>query len=96
MDGGLPLNSVVRIGSTDLIVDWVVKLNKHKALIIQRPLINTIVPCLLPVFVVRVSLTFHLTCVHIFSTVSVAEWPPFGEYLLIRLTICSLLYFDYL
>ena len=26
------------------------------------------------------SLTFHLTCVHIiFSSVSVAEWPPFGK-----------------
>ena len=29
---------------------------------------------------VRVSVTFHLTCVHIiFSSVSVAEWPPFGK-----------------
>ena len=28
----------------------------------------------------RVSVTFHLTCVHIiFSCVSVAEWPPFGK-----------------
>ena len=25
-------------------------------------------------------MTFHLTCVHIiFSSVSVAEWPPFGK-----------------
>ena len=30
-------------------------------------------------------------CVHIiFSSVLVAEWPPFGKYLLTRLTICSL------
>ena len=30
-------------------------------------------------------------CVHIiFSSVSVAEWPPFGKKLLTRLTICSL------
>ena len=29
---------------------------------------------------VRVSVTFHLTCVHIiFSSVWVAEWPPFGK-----------------
>ena len=35
---------------------------------------------MLPVFGVSVSVTFHLTCVHIiFSTVSVAEWPPFGK-----------------
>ena len=35
---------------------------------------------LLPCFGVRVSVTFHLMCVHIiFSTVSVAEWPPFGK-----------------
>ena len=33
---------------------------------------------LLPVFGVRVSVTFHLTCVNIiFSSVWVAEWPPF-------------------
>ena len=33
---------------------------------------------------------FHLTCVYVtFSSVSVAEWPPFGQYLLTRLTICS-------
>ena len=48
-------------------------------------------------FCVRVSVTFHLTCVYIiFSSVSVAEWPPFGKYLQTRLTICSFLYFDYL
>ena len=36
-------------------------------------------------------MTFHLTYVHIiFSSVSVAEWPPFGKQLLTRLTICSL------
>ena len=35
---------------------------------------------LLHVFGVRVSVTFHLMCVHIiFSSVSVAEWPPFGK-----------------
>ena len=46
---------------------------------------------LLPGFGVRVSVTFHLTCVHIiFSSVWVAEWPPFGKKLLTRLTICSL------
>ena len=38
---------------------------------------------------IRVSVTFHLMCVHItFSSVSVAEWPPFGKYLFTRLTIC--------
>ena len=41
-------------------------------------------------FCVRVSVTFHLMCVHIFSSVSVAEWPPFLKWLLTRLTICSL------
>ena len=31
-------------------------------------------------FGVRVSVSFHLRCVHIiFSSVSVAEWPPFGK-----------------
>ena len=31
-------------------------------------------------FGVRVSVTFHLTCVHIiFSSVLVAEWPPLGS-----------------
>ena len=35
---------------------------------------------LLHVFGVRVSLPFHLMCVHIiFSPVSVAEWPPFEK-----------------
>ena len=41
------------------------------------------VPCcgsLLPIFNVRVSVTFHLTCVHItFSSVWVAVWPPFWK-----------------
>ena len=42
-------------------------------------------------FGVRVSVTFHLTCVHIiFRSVWVAEWQPFGKKLLTRLTICSL------
>ena len=32
---------------------------------------------MLPVFGVRVSVTFHLMCVHIiFSSISVTEWPP--------------------
>ena len=36
-------------------------------------------------------MTFHLMCVHImFSSFSLAEWPPFGKELLTRLTICSL------
>ena len=40
---------------------------------------------------VSVSVLSHLLCVRmIFSWVKVAEWPPFGEYLLIRLTIRSL------
>ena len=40
---------------------------------------------------VRVSVTFHLMCVHIiFSSVWDAVWPPFGNELLTRLTICSL------
>ena len=31
-------------------------------------------------FGVRVSVTFHLMCVHIcFCSVTVAEWPPFGK-----------------
>ena len=35
---------------------------------------------LLPVFVVRASLTFHLKCVHfIFCSVWVAESPPLGK-----------------
>ena len=34
---------------------------------------------------------FHLTCVQIsFSSVWVAEWPPFGKKMLNRLTICIL------
>ena len=34
----------------------------------------------LPDFGVRLSVTFHFICVHIiFSSVSVAEWPPFGK-----------------
>ena len=37
---------------------------------------------LLPVFGVRLSVTF--------SSVSVAEWPPFGKQLFTRLTICYL------
>ena len=37
------------------------------------------------------SVTFHLMCVHIiFSSISVAEWQPFGKKLLTRLTIFSL------
>ena len=42
-------------------------------------------------FGVRVSVTFHLTCVHfIFCPVWVAEWPSFRKKLLTRLTVCSL------
>ena len=41
-------------------------------------------------FGVRVSVTFHLTCVHIISNlVWVAEWPSFRKLLLTRLTICN-------
>ena len=44
----------------------------------------------LPVFGIRVSVTFHLMWVHIiFSSFSVAGWPPFGEKLHTRLIICS-------
>ena len=45
---------------------------------------------LLPVFGVLVSVTFHLMCVHIFSSVCVAKWPSFGKELLTWLTICYL------
>ena len=42
-------------------------------------------------FAVRVSVTFHLMFVNIiFSSVNVAEWPPFGNELLTRLAIYSL------
>ena len=42
-------------------------------------------------FGVRVSVMFHLMCVHIiFGSVWVAEWLPFGNKLLTRLTICFL------
>ena len=42
-------------------------------------------------FGVRVSVTFHLKCVYTsFSSVSVAEWQPFGIKLLTRLSIRSL------
>ena len=45
---------------------------------------------LLPVFGVKVSVTFHLMCVQIiFSSVSVAKWPSFGKQLLTGLTIFS-------
>ena len=41
------------------------------------------------------SVTFHIMSVHvIFSSVWVAEWPPFGKEQLIRLTICSLCIFN--
>ena len=46
---------------------------------------------LLPVFGVRVLVSFHLMFVHIIlSSVYFAEWPPFGKQLLTRLTISSL------
>ena len=42
-------------------------------------------------FLVSVSVTFHLMCVQIIvSSVLVVEWPSFGKELLTRLTICSL------
>ena len=42
-------------------------------------------------FGVRVSVTFHLMCVHfIFSSVWVAVWPPFCKKLITRMPICSL------
>ena len=41
-------------------------------------------------FGVRVSVMFHFLLVHYtFSSVWVAEWPPFGKYLPARLAICS-------
>ena len=41
------------------------------------------------VFGVRVSMMFHFMFVHYtFSSVWVAEWPPFGKYLPARLAIC--------
>ena len=41
-------------------------------------------------FGVRVSMMFHFMFVHYtFSSVWVAEWPPFGKQLPARLTICS-------
>ena len=46
---------------------------------------------LLHVFGVRVSVAFHLMCVHIiFGSVLVAEWTSFGKKLLKWLTIFSL------
>ena len=44
---------------------------------------SIVVGSLLHVFAVRVSVTFHLMCVHnMLSSVRVAEWPPFGKELL--------------
>ena len=41
-------------------------------------------------FDVRVSVMFHFMFVHYtFSSVWVAEWPPFGKLLPARLAICS-------
>ena len=49
---------------------------------------------LLPVFLVRVSMTFHIMSVHIiFNSVWVADWLPYGKELLTRLTIRSLCFF---
>ena len=43
---------------------------------------------------VSASVLFHLQCVRMICIqVYVAEWPPFGKELLIRLNICSLNYF---
>ena len=45
---------------------------------------------MLPVFGVRVSVTFYLMCVHYtFNSVLVAEWPPFGKELPFRLAVSS-------
>ena len=42
-------------------------------------------------------MTFHLTCVHIiFSSVLVAEWPPFGKSSAHSFDHMFSLYFDYL
>ena len=50
------------------------------------PVNNSGVRC----FGVRVSVMFHFMFVHYtFSSVWVAEWPPFGKYLPARLAICS-------
>ena len=47
-------------------------------------------------FGVRVSLMFHFMFVHYtFSSVWVAEWPPFGKQLPARLAICSHCIFVY-
>ena len=43
----------------------------------------------MPDFGSRVSVTFHLTCVHVIFS-SVWEWSPLGQWLTTRLTICSL------
>ena len=41
-------------------------------------------------FGVRVSVMFHFMFVHYtFSSVWIAEWPPFGKYLPARLVFCS-------
>ena len=41
-------------------------------------------------FGVRVSVMFHFVFVHYtFSSVLVAEWPPFGKHLPARLAMCS-------
>ena len=46
--------------------------------IVPRPLFWC--ASLLPVLSVKVSVTFQLACVDsTFSSVSVAEWPPFGK-----------------
>ena len=42
-------------------------------------------------------MTFHLTCVYIiFSSVLVAEWPPFGKRAAHSVERMFSLYFDYL
>ena len=52
---------------------------------------------LLPVFGVRFSVTFHLTCVHIiFSSVLVSEWPTFCEIAAHSVDPMFSLHFDYL
>ena len=52
---------------------------------------------MMPVFGVRVSVMFHLTCVHIiFKSVSVAVWPPFWEIAAHSVDHMFSLYFEYL
>ena len=72
-----------------MIYFWSIKnstelLNKLKAKGFQADVVS--VSC----FGVRVSVMFHFMFVHYtFSSVWVADWPPFGKKLPARLAICS-------